>query len=43
VAETAREKNDLLRTVLARVSYHKTRRERWTGGSDLSLTLVPRV
>lgn len=43
VAETAKEKNDLLRTVLARVTYHKTRRERWIGGSDLSLTLVPRV
>lgn len=42
-AETPKEKNDLLRTVLSRITYHKTRRERWTGGSDLTLTLVPRV
>lgn len=40
-AETPKEKNDLLRTVLSRVSYHKTRRERWAGGSDLALTLYP--
>lgn len=37
------DKNALLRSVLSRVVYHKTRRERWTGGSDLSLTLVPIV
>lgn len=42
-AETPQEKNDLLRTVLSKVLYHKTRRERWTGGSDLELTLIPIV
>ena len=42
-AETPQEKNDLLRTVLSKVSYHKTRRERWSGGSDLTLTLYPIV
>ena len=43
LAETPEEKNALLRSVLSKVSYHKTRRERWTGGSDLSLTLFPVV
>ena len=42
-AETPQEKNDLLRTVLSKVVYHKTRRERWAGGSDLTLTLYPVV
>lgn len=42
-AETPEEKNALLRTVLEKVVYHKTRRERWSGGSDLSLTLYPIV
>lgn len=43
LAETPEEKNELLRSVLSKVIYHKTRRERWTGGSDLSLTLYPLV
>lgn len=41
LAESAKEKNDLLRSVLEKVVYHKTRRERWAGGSDLQLTLYP--
>ena len=43
LAETAEEKNALLRSVLSCVTYNKTRRERWHGGSDLSLTLHPIV
>lgn len=42
-AETPEEKNALLRSVLEKVVYRKTRRERWAGGSDLSLTLYPIV
>lgn len=41
LAETPEEKNALLRSVLSKVSYHKTRRERWAGGSDLALILYP--
>lgn len=41
MAETPEEKNKLLRTVLEKVVYHKTQRERWSNGSDLSLTLYP--
>jgi len=43
LAETAAEKNALLRSVLERVVYSKSTRERWSGGSDLTLTLFPRV
>ena len=43
MAETPEEKNKLLRTVLEKVVYRKTQRERWAGGSDLSLTLFPVV
>lgn len=43
LAETPEEKNALLRSVLSKVTYHKTRRSRWSGGSDLSLTLYPIV
>ena len=39
--EEPEEKNALLRSVLSKVIYRKTRRERWSGGSDLSLTLIP--
>lgn len=42
-AETPEEKNALLRTVLEKVVYHETRRDRWAGGSDLSITLYPIV
>lgn len=35
------ERNTLLRSVLDHVVYHKTRRERWKGGSDMTLTLFP--
>lgn len=42
-AATPKEKNDLLRSVLSKVTYHKTRRSRWSGGSDLSLTLYPLI
>lgn len=41
LAETPEEKNALLRSVLSSVTYHKTRRARWSGGSDLTLTLHP--
>lgn len=42
MAEAPEEKNALLRSVLDRVIYKKTRRERWQGGSDMELTLVPK-
>ena len=41
LSKTPEEKNALLRTVLSSVTYHKTRRSRWSGGSDLTLTLHP--
>jgi hypothetical protein len=37
------EKNALLKSVLSRVIYSKTSRERWATGSDLSLDLIPRI
>lgn len=37
------ERNTLLRSVLDHVVYCKTRRERWTGGGDMQLTLFPRI
>lgn len=41
LAATAAEKNELLKSLLSKVVYRKSRRERWAGGSDLSLTLYP--
>ena len=41
-AETPKEKNTLLRSVLEKVIYHKTSRARWRPGSDLTVTLVPK-
>lgn len=40
---TAEEKNTLLRTVLEKVLYTKTSRERWGSGSDMQLHLFPRI
>ncbi len=40
---TVEEKNALLKSVLSRVDYLKTNRERWGLGSDMSLTLYPRI
>ena len=42
LARTAEEKNRLLKSILQKAVYHKTRRERQKGGSDLTLTLYPR-
>lgn len=42
-AQSPEERNALLRSVLDHVVYTKTRRERWTGGSDMQLTLFPRI
>lgn len=42
-AGTPAEKNALLKTVLSRVNYTKTNRDRWGSGSDLRLDLVPRI
>lgn len=40
-ASGAEEKNRLLRAVVCKAIYHKTRRDRSPGGGDLSLTLYP--
>lgn len=40
---TPEEKNTLLRTVLDKVVYTKTTRERWASGSDMQLHLYPRL
>ena len=40
---TPEEQNALLKTVLSRVIYTKTSRERWSSGSDLHLDLIPRI
>ncbi len=40
---TVEEKNALLKTVLSKVIYSKTNRERWGTGSDLHLDLIPRL
>ena len=37
-----RYKNILLKSVLTRIDYYKTQRERWGDGSDLKITLHPR-
>ena len=37
------ERNALLRSVLDKVVYTKTNRTRWTGGSDMQLSLYPRI
>jgi len=37
------EKNALLRSILSRIVYSKTSRERWSGGSDMRLELFPRI
>ena len=42
LAESPKEKNTLLRSVLEKVIYHKTSRARWRPGSDLTVTLVPK-
>lgn len=42
-AQTAQEKNDLLKTVLERIVYTKTTRVRSKAGSDLSIVLYPRL
>lgn len=39
---TPAEQNALLKSVLSRVTYSKTNRDRWKGGSDLHLDLIPR-
>jgi DNA invertase Pin-like site-specific DNA recombinase len=40
---TIQEKNNLLRSVLEKAEYTKTRRDRWKGGGDMQLTLFPRI
>ncbi|MPN58828.1 hypothetical protein SDC9_206543 [bioreactor metagenome] len=40
-AQTAEEKNALLRSVLKSVVYNKTVRTRWGAESDMNLTLMP--
>ena len=40
---TPEEQNALLKSVLSRVNYHKTNRDRWGAGSDLQLELIPRL
>ena len=42
LAETPEEKNRLLRSVLQKVTYQKTTRERSKSGSDMTITLHPR-
>ena len=42
LADIAEEKNRLLKALLQKAVYHKTRRTRQKGGSDLTLTLYPR-
>lgn len=37
------EKNALLKSVLRRVTYSKTNRDRWGSGSDMHLDLIPRL
>ncbi|MCI2105679.1 MAG: recombinase family protein [Intestinimonas sp.] len=43
IAKTAKEKNALLKSVLEKVEYSKTRRNRNIGGGDMQLTLYPRL
>lgn len=38
-----KERNALLKSVLEKVEYRKTRRERWKGGGDMELTLFPKL
>lgn len=40
---TPQQRNDLLRSVLEKVEYSKTCRERWGDGSDMQLRLFPRL
>lgn len=42
-ARSAKEKNDLLRSVLQKVVYTKTTRARWKGGSDMEIVLYPKL
>ena len=42
-SSSVQERNELLKTVLEKVEYRKTRRERWKGGGDMTLTLFPRL
>ena len=42
-AETPAEKNALLKSVLSRVEYSKTSRERWSSGSDMHIDIFPRI
>ena len=42
LADIAEEKNRLLKALLQKAVYHKTRSTRQKGGSDLTLTLYPR-
>lgn len=43
LAQTPQEKNDLLRSVLEKAVYTKTRREHSKGGSDMTITLYPKL
>lgn len=42
-ASSAKEKNDLLRSVLQKVVYTKTTRARYKGGSDMKIILFPKL
>lgn len=43
LAETPKEKNDLLKSAIEKVVYQKTKRNRWAGGGDMEITLYPRL
>ncbi len=42
-AKSPKEKNDLLRSVLQKVVYTKTKRNRWQGGGDMKIVLFPKL
>ncbi len=42
-AKTPKEKNDLLKSVLQKVIYTKTRRNRWKGGGDMKIVILPKL
>jgi DNA invertase Pin-like site-specific DNA recombinase len=42
-SSSPKQKNELLKTVLDKCEYRKTNRDRWKGGSDMQLTLYPKL
>lgn len=43
LAQTPKEKNDLLKRVLQKVEYKKTNRNRWSGGGDMKIRIYPKL